>query len=198
MSLHPASAPGFPVVTLASSFGGVAALRRIVAALPRDFPAAVVAVQHLPADLTSHLPRVLGWRARLAVGWARAGERLCPGRVYLAPRARHLLVLPGDRLALSDSPKVCFTRPAADVLFTSAAGACGSRVVAVVLTGFGSDGADGVVAVKAAGGVVLAQDAATSDEGAMPAAAVATGAVDQVLPLGEIAAALVRLVAAPV
>ncbi len=144
----------------------------------------------------SALAAVLAARTELPVRDAVDGDRLRPGVVLVAPPDRHLVVGPGDTLRLTQSAPVRGVRPSADVLFGSLAAACGPRIVAVVLTGFGSDGADGVVTVKQAGGTVLAQDEETSEIYGMPLAAVATGAVDRVLPLGEIAAALVGLVGA--
>ncbi|MBO0686482.1 MAG: chemotaxis protein CheB, partial [Candidatus Dormibacteraeota bacterium] len=121
--------------------------------------------------------------------------RLRVGQVRIAPPDRHLLVNPDGSLGLSQSELVHFVRPSADLLFESAAAALGRRVVAVVLTGSGSDGAMGVTAVKKMGGTVIAQDEATSEFFGMPGAAIRAGSVDFVLPLAEIPRMITSLVA---
>lgn len=113
-----------------------------------------------------------------------------------APPNRHLLVSAGGELTLTSTELVHFVRPSADLLFESVAGAYGSRAVACVLTGSGSDGAMGVSAVKSRGGTVIAEDPESAEFKGMPMAAVGTGAVDFVLPLGEIAAVIRGLVEA--
>lgn len=130
---------------------------------------------------------VLSRRTELAVKLAEADERIEAGTVYIAPPDRHLLVSPEGVLSLSNSELVHFVRPSADLLFESLAGAYGDRAIVCVLTGSGGDGAMGVDAVKSRGGTVIVQDPASAQFRGMPEAAVATGAVDFVLPLGEIA-----------
>ena len=114
--------------------------------------------------------------------------------VFTAPPDHHLLVNPDETLSLSQGPKVNYARPAADPLFESAAACLGPRLIAVVLTGGESDGSLGVQFVKQHRGIVIAQNAASSEKPNMPLAAIKTGAVDYILPLDEIALALVRLV----
>jgi two-component system chemotaxis response regulator CheB len=188
-------APPVGVVVLAASAGGLAALTRVLAALPEDFPAPLVVVQHLDPRHRSLMAEILGRRVPLPVKQAETGDRLAPGQVYVAPPDRHLLIGPEGVLSLTDSERVHWVRPSADLLFESAAVYFGPRAVAVVLSGTGRDGDEGVRAVKRAGGTVLVQDHATSEFFGMPAAAIATGSVDLVLPLGEIAPALVALAA---
>jgi two-component system, chemotaxis family, protein-glutamate methylesterase/glutaminase len=132
----------------------------------------------------------------LTVKEAEAGDMLVPGTAFIAPPNKHLLVNPGGTLSLSDSELVHFVRPSADLLFESVAGSFKERAIAVVLTGTGNDGAMGVRAIKKMGGTVIAQDEATSDFFGMPGGAIQTGNVDFVLPLNEIAPALVTLVMA--
>jgi two-component system chemotaxis response regulator CheB len=182
------------VVALAASSGGLAALTRVLSALPADFPAAVLVVQHLVKDHPSLLAEILRCRILLPVEDARGGERLTAGRVFLAPPDHHLIVGPDGVLSLTQAPPVHFVRPSADVLFASIADSVGPGGIAVVLTGTGCDGADGVIAVKSHGGLVIVQDEATSAAFGMPGAAFATGSADRVLPLAEIAPALVALV----
>ena len=126
---------------------------------------------------------------------ATPGERLQPGRILLAPADHHLLVEPDGRVALSTAARVQFVRPAADVLFASVAPVFTTRVIAVVLTGWGSDGTHGIQVVKHWGGTVIAQDEASAEAFQMSRSAIATGDVDAVLSLEQIAPALVVQVA---
>jgi two-component system chemotaxis response regulator CheB len=125
---------------------------------------------------------------------AEEGESIAPGTVYIAPPDRHLRANPNCTLALTQTELVHFVRPWADLLFESVAASFRERVIAVVLTGSGSDGSMGVTAVKPMGGTVIAQDEPTSQFFSMPSAAIETGPVDFVLPLDEIPARLVLLV----
>jgi two-component system chemotaxis response regulator CheB len=184
----------FDVIALAASAGGLAALSHILAALPADFPAAMVIVQHLDPRHRSLMADILSRRTRLQVKQAEEGDRLYPATVYIAPPNRHLLVNPDGSLSLTQSELVHFVRPSADLLFESVAASYKDRAIAVVLTGTGSDGAMGVRAIKKMGGTVIAQDEQTSEFFGMPSAAIQSGSVDFILPLDEIAAALVTLV----
>jgi two-component system, chemotaxis family, protein-glutamate methylesterase/glutaminase len=191
----PDPAPGFEVVALAASAGGLTALRLVVSHLPAGFPAAVLIVLHMAPNQPSSLAAILGRSTPLPVKQASDGERLVKGHIYTASPDYHLLVQADGTVALSHEPRVHYSRPSADVLFESAARAFGPRAVAVVLTGSGSDGAAGVRAVKDQGGAVIAQDEASSEHFSMPRAAIDTGSVDQILPLAQIGPALVALVA---
>lgn len=182
------------MVAIGASLGGMAALREVLGALPADLPAAVLVVQHLEPNRSSVLARILDQCGPLAAAEAAGGETVEAGRVYVSPPGRHLVMEPGGRLALSDAPRVRYSRPSADTLFLSVAEHAPGPVVAVVLTGFQSDGSGGVDAVRARGGTVIAQDEATSLAFGMPGSAIATGAVHHVLPLPEIAPMIVRLV----
>jgi two-component system chemotaxis response regulator CheB len=166
----------------------------VLGGLPADFPASIVVVQHLDPRHRSLMADILSRHTRIAVKQAVAGELVQAGIVYIAPPDRHLLVNPDGSLGLTQSELVHFVRPSADLLFESVAASFRDRAIAVVLTGSGSDGAMGAKAVKEVGGTVIAQDEATSEFFAMPSAAIQTGAVDFVLPLDEIAAALMTLV----
>lgn len=188
------STPPPCLVVIASSLGGIQALRHILSALPADLPASVVVVQHLEPGRRSRLAEVLGMVSALPVSEARGGEALDDGRVFVAPPGRHVVVDGGGRLQLSDAPPVRFSRPAADPLFASAAERFGAGVVGVVLTGCDSDGSLGVRAIKEAGGIVLVQDPATATVESMPRNAIATGTADDVLPLEQIAGRIVQAV----
>jgi two-component system, chemotaxis family, protein-glutamate methylesterase/glutaminase len=127
---------------------------------------------------------------------AHEGVRAEAGTIYIAPPNRHLLVGAHGTLRLSDSELVHFVRPSADLLFESVAGSYGPRAIACVLTGTGSDGAMGVSAVKSRGGTVIAEDPELAEFKGMPEAAVASGVVDFMLPLDEIATVIRGLVEA--
>jgi two-component system, chemotaxis family, protein-glutamate methylesterase/glutaminase len=186
--------PGFEIVALAASAGGLKALTDVLASLPADFPAALVVVQHLDPRHRSLMAEILNKRTALPVAEAREGDRLEPGRAYIAPPNRHLLVNPDHTLSLTQTELVHFVRPSADLLFESAAASYRERAIAVVLSGSGKDGAMGVKAIKKMGGTVIVQDERTSEFFGMPEAAQQTGMADFVLPLHEIAPALQTLV----
>jgi two-component system chemotaxis response regulator CheB len=186
----------FDVVALAASSGGIAALQQVLQSLPADFPAAVSLVQHVGAASPGLLPGILARTSGIPVAHAVDGEALRPGRAYVAPPDRHLLVTRDRRVMLTRGTKVRFCRPAADPLFVSAAGTWGGRCLGVVLTGASNDGAAGVQAIKWAGGMSIAQDPLTAEAASMPRSAIATGCVDLVLPLHSIGPAIVALVMA--
>ena len=191
---RPASAQATPVA-LAASAGGIEALSVVLALLPAGFPAPVIVLEHLLPDHVSVLPEILDRRTVLRVKEAKAGDRLLPGVVYVAPPDSHTTVRDGQ-IALDSGPPVRYVRPSADRLFESLADAFGDLALVVVLSGTGSDGAAGVRAIKKAGGTVIAQDVETAAFPGMPRAAIDTGAVDAVLSLSEIPAMLVALVGA--
>lgn len=184
----------FDIVAFAASAGGINALQEVLEVLPEDFPAAVVVVQHLDPRHRSLMADIMSRHSRLKVKQAEADDEIEPGKVYIAPPNLHLLVSPHKTLTLTESELVHFVRPSADLLLESMATTYKDRAIAVVLTGTGSDGAMGVAAVKKMGGTVIAQDEATAEFSGMPAAAIATGNVDFVMPLDEIGGALVQLV----
>jgi len=193
-SSQPISDTAFAIVALAASAGGLTALSRVLAALPAGFPAPLVVVQHLDPRHRSLMAEILSRRTPLRVKQAEDGEHVGPATVYIAPPNRHLLVNSDGTLSLTQSQLVHFLRPSADLLFESVAASYGERAIAVVLTGTGNDGALGVKAIKKMEGTVIAQDEATAEFFGMPGAAIRSGSVDFVLPLDEIAMALVTLV----
>jgi len=183
------------VVCIAASTGGPAALAQIIPALPAWPDTAVLIVQHMPAGFTASFARRLDAASALTVHEAADGEPLRAGHAYVAPGGTHLRVhgspdLP--RLALSEDPPQWGVRPAADPLFASVAQLFGANAIGVVLTGMGRDGADGLLAVRHAGGRAVVQDVATSVVPGMPEAARKLAGVDVVAPLHEIAAAIGR------
>ena len=189
-------ATAFEVIALAASAGGLKAITRVLSALPQDLPAAVLVVQHLDPRHRSLMADILSRSTTLRVNEAARGERVQPGTAYIAPPNRHLLVDSEGTLELSQSELVHFVRPSADLLFESVAASYRERAIAVVLSGTGTDGAMGVRAVKKTGGTVIVQEPASSEFRGMPAAAEQTGRADFILPLDEIAPAIMTLLEA--
>jgi two-component system chemotaxis response regulator CheB len=182
-------------IVIGVSTGGPNALARLMPALPADLPVPVMIVQHMPPTFTALLAERLAKVCRVPVKEAAGGERLGPRQAWVAPGGYHLEVgpgAPGRALRVNTLAAENSCRPAADVLFRSAAAAYGAGTLAVVLTGMGYDGTRGCEAVRAAGGQVLAQDEATSVVWGMPGSVARAGLADQVLPLDELAAAIAR------
>jgi two-component system, chemotaxis family, protein-glutamate methylesterase/glutaminase len=181
------------VIVLAASAGGLAAISEVLSGLSMDFPAPIVIVQHLEPYHPSRMVEILRYRFLMPIKQAEEGDVLQSGKIYIAPPNYHVLVNPDSTLSLSSAPKVNFSRPAADLLFESAAISLQGRAIAVVLTGRGQDGAMGIQAIKQGGGLVLVQNQSTATYFGMPGAAIATGVVDYILPIDKIAAKLVAL-----
>jgi two-component system, chemotaxis family, protein-glutamate methylesterase/glutaminase len=186
-------APPYAVLAIASSAGGVSALRAVLGDLGDSFPAPILVVQHLDPRHETILPGVLARRTSLKVKLAEDREQAVAGVVYIAPPNHHLLIGRGDTLSLTETELVHFVRPSADLLFESVAAHYADRAVAVVLTGSGSDGSMGVRAVKSRGGTVLVQDPDEAEFTGMPRAALATNTADFVLSLSEIGPVIQRL-----
>ena len=184
----------FDLIVVAASAGGVEALRTIFAALPAQFPVPIAVVQHRSMQLPNMLSHILNRQTRLRVKTAEAGETPQPGTIHLAPPDRHLSITADGSFGLTEGSLIHYTHSAADPLFRSAAEVYRERVIAVVLTGRAGDAAEGARAVGLAGGIVLAQNEATSQVFSMPKATIATGQVDAVLAIEEIGPALIRLV----
>jgi len=177
-------APATSAVVIAASTGGPRALSEVVANLPESLEAAVLIVQHMPADFLTSFARRLAQLGPLPVDVARNNEKVIGGRVYLAPGDRHMRIAAKADCAVihTDSgPLVCGVRPSADPLFESAAQVFGENVVGVVLTGMGRDGSDGLRAIRAAGGGAIVQDRASSIIYGMPRAALAAAGADRVV-----------------
>ena len=183
------------VIAMAASAGGIRALQTVLSALPRDLPAAVVVVQHRTASSEpNHLRAILARATAMPVVVAAGDQIIEPGHLYLARSDLHLTVSPEGRFTYVNGRKIRFLSSSANPLFESAAVAFKNRLVAVVLTGSGSDASDGVQNVKAHGGLVIAQDPSSAEHAGMPAAAVLSGSVDFILPLEEIGPALDAIV----
>ncbi|MBV6416122.1 MAG: Chemotaxis response regulator protein-glutamate methylesterase [Steroidobacteraceae bacterium] len=176
------------VIAIGASTGGTEAIKRVLATLPADSPGIVIA-QHLPGAFSAAFARRLDAGCELRVREAVDGQPLLPGHAFVAPGGRHLaLVREGRRYLcrLREGPAVNRHKPSVDVLFESVAAAAGRDAIGVLLTGMGRDGAQGLCAMREAGGMTIAQDEATSVVWGMPGEAIALGAAAQVLPLGAI------------
>ncbi len=196
-----ARASGQPVDILAigTSTGGPNALGAVIPQLPADFPVPVVVVQHMPPVFTRLLAERLNSCSALSVHEGESGKLLEPGQVWIAPGNHHLTVArKGTRvmLDLNQEPPENSCRPAVDVLFRSVARTYGPNVLAVVMTGMGSDGARGAIHIREAGGGIVVQDEASSVVWGMPGAVVGAGAADKICSLLEISQEIVRRVRA--
>jgi two-component system, chemotaxis family, protein-glutamate methylesterase/glutaminase len=180
------SAGKFPFIVLASSTGGPATLMKFIPYFPKDFPGAVLLVQHMPGNFTAQFSSQLAEVSRIKVKEAEAGEIIVPGHLYVCPGSHHLRVSPTGRISLDDGPRVSGYRPCADLALESAAEYAGPMTIGVILTGMGNDGAKGAQAVHSVGGHVIAQDESTAVIFGMPQEAIKTGAVEQVLPIEAI------------
>ena len=176
----------FPLVVLASSTGGPATLMKLIPYFAKDFPGAVILVQHMPGNFTSQFSAQLAEVSQIRVKEAEAGEIIMPGQLYVCPGSHHLRVSPTGRISLDDGPRIAGYRPCADLTFESAAEYAGPMSIGVILTGMGNDGAKGVQTIRSVGGHVIAQDESTAVIFGMPQEAIKTGAVDQVLPMEAI------------
>ena len=176
----------YELVVVGCSWGGLAALGRLLDHLPEDVDLPIVVAQHRgPDSLRGVLEATLRRRRPRPVVEVEDKDPIAPGRVYLAPPDYHLLVEPGS-FALSVDEHVQYARPSIDVLFESAADAYGARVIGVVLTGANADGAAGLARIAERGGAAIVQDPSRSLRRAMPDAAIAATTADAVLPLEEI------------
>jgi len=184
------------VVAIAASTGGPAAVQQIIADLPADFPVAILLVQHISRGFVEGFAAWLNTAGPLRVRVASDGEPLRPGTVYIAPDDHHLGVADRFRIALASTPPINRFRPSANHLFASVAGQFGSAAVAVMLTGMGDDGCEGLAAIRREGGRIVAQDEKTSVVFGMPGAAIQAGLADWTLPIQEIAPTLRSLVVA--
>jgi two-component system, chemotaxis family, protein-glutamate methylesterase/glutaminase len=186
----PRSQNKFPLVVIAASTGGPATLMKFFPSFPREFPGAAIVVQHMPGSFTSQFSQQLSETCAVRAKEAEAGEILAPGTIYVCPGSHHMRVSSTGRVMLDDGPRILGYRPCADVTLESAAAYAGAMCIGVILTGMGNDGTRGAQAVKDAGGYVIAQDEATSVIFGMNGEAIRAGAVDQVLPIDDIFAAI--------
>jgi two-component system chemotaxis response regulator CheB len=182
------------IIAIGVSTGGPHALQFVLSQIPADFPCAIIIVQHMPEGFTEMFARRLDECCGVDVQEARSGDLLVAGRALICPGNRHIMVrrMPrGDMVVLSDGLPINGHRPSADVLFHSIAQEFGPTAVGVLMTGMGEDGAEGLGAIKAAGGVTLAQSEDTCVVSGMPRAAILKGYVAKILPLDALGAFLV-------
>jgi len=185
----------FPIVVLGASTGGPATVMRLAPGFTREFPAAVLLVQHMPAAFTTQFAVQLAEFTGIRVKEAELNEAIQPGTIYICPGAQHLRLSPTGRVELdATSGRIEGYLPNIDVTMESVASFAGPMSIGVVLTGMGSDGARGARAIKTAGGFVIAQDEATSVIFGMNAEAIKAGVVDQVLGIDDIYSGLEKRV----
>jgi two-component system chemotaxis response regulator CheB len=178
------------VVVIGTSTGGPPALQAIIPRLPQVMPCAVLVVQHMPVGFTRSLAERLDARSAVEVREARHDDVVRPGSVLIAPAGQHMKLRRRGadiRVWLDDEPRAALHRPSVDVLMASAAKVYGTRALGVVLTGMGSDGVEGLRAIRAAGGLTLAESEETCVIYGMPKAAVEAGVVDKAVPLTRMA-----------
>lgn len=186
------------VVAIGASTGGPRVVEQLLSTLPAHYAPAVLVVQHMADGFVTGLITWLRRRCPLSIKIAEDGDLLQSGKVLFAPASVHLSVQPGGRVRLHDDEPVLGCRPSVDVAFQSIAKAYGSRAAGVLLTGMGTDGAAGLLAIRRAGGKTLVQDEASCAIFGMPRAAIELGAAQQVLPPAGIARSLIALHAARV
>jgi two-component system chemotaxis response regulator CheB len=174
------------IITICASTGGPRALYTILSRLPGNLNGCILVVQHMPGKFTSMLADRLNKSSPLTISEVRGGESLYAGSVYIAPGGKHMEVSREGRLIISEKPKEHSVRPSCDVTFRSVA-PMGERVLAIILTGMGKDGSEGLAFIKKENGKVIVEDASTSVIFGMPKAAIGTGYVDKVVPLHDIA-----------
>jgi two-component system, chemotaxis family, protein-glutamate methylesterase/glutaminase len=185
----------FPIVVLGASTGGPATVMRLAPGFTRDFPAAVILVQHMPAAFTTQYALQLAEFTGIRVKEAEPNEPIQPGTLYICPGGQHLRVTPTGRVELdANSGRIEGYLPNIDVTMESVARFAGAMSIGAVLTGMGSDGARGARQIKNAGGYVVAQDESTSVIFGMPAEAIKAGVVDQVLGIDDIYSAIEKRV----
>ncbi len=184
------------IVAIGASAGGIDALFFLAGSLPQDFPASILVTLHLPEGHRSELDKLLSRVGPMRAAFAADGEEIAPGRIYLAPPERHLLLF-GRRLTLGVGPRENHARPAIDPMFRSVAICCGPRAIGVVLTGDMQDGASGLWALRGCGGIAVAQDPADAASPAMPRAAISHAQPQHVAPLKEIPPLIEKLARQP-
>ena len=184
------------IVAIGSSTGGPKALQEVIPLLPADFPFPLLLVQHMPKAFTGPFAQRLSGISHIKVLEAEGGEIIKPGTAYLAPGDKHMSIKrdgkDGVRIFISEEPKDLINRPSVTVMMKSVAEEYHEKSIAVMLTGMGSDGLDGMSAIKKYGGSTIAQDEATCVVYGMPKAVVDAGVVDKVLPIYKIAEEIIR------
>jgi len=185
--------PSRDIVVIGASRGGVEALQGIVAALPPNLQSTLLIVLHTTPTHVSQIPAILSAAGPLPAEHGRNGARIECGHIYVAPPDHHMTVGPIGFIQLNQGPKDNYTRPAADPLFRSAASIYGSRAIGIILTGGGSDGTKGLIAIEQAGGLAIVQDPDDALDPDMPMSALLRDNPNLCLPLSEIPGVIIRL-----
>lgn len=194
-TVAPSGAVKRDVVAIGVSTGGPPAVQKILSALPADFPASIVIAQHMPQAFTGPFAKRLDGLCKISVKEAENGDRLKPGCAYIAPGGQHLMLKQAVSrvdLVVTPEPASALYKPSANVLITSAADAVGRRTLGVILTGMGSDGMEGIRALKQKGGRALAQSDSTCVVYGMPKAVVDAGLSDDIVDIDDMAQAIVN------
>jgi len=189
------SLPPNRIIAIGISTGGPNALQFVLSQIPGDYPASILVVQHMPEGFTEMFARRLDECCALDVHEAKSGDLLVAGRVLICPGNRHMMVrrMPrGDMAVLSDGPPINGHRPSVDILFHSVAQEFGLTAVGVLMTGMGEDGAEGLGAIKSAGGMTIAQSEDTCVVSGMPRAAILKGYANKIVPLDSLGSFLVN------
>ena len=186
----------YQAIVIGASAGGLAALAKIFAVLPEDFPLPIIIAQHLHLSQDDGYLNYFKGRTILQVKDPDDKEKIKQGHIYFAPPNYHLLIEKDKTLSLSIDPKVKYSRPSIDVLFESAADVYSSLLIGIILTGANDDGATGLKAIKERNGLTIVQDPLTAEVEYMPQAAISAVEVDHILPISEIGPFLCSLVKA--
>ena len=184
------------IIAVGVSTGGPKALNSLVPALSANIPVPIVAVQHMPPLFTTSLTQNLDRISGLRVVEGKNGDKLKPGWMYFAPGGKHMVIRGSSSspvIGINDSPPVHHSRPSVDVLFRSVGRIFSGNVLTLIMTGMGSDGADGVSSIRRTGGYSLVQDEATSVVWGMPGVVAERGCADEILPLPEIPARIMQI-----
>jgi len=184
----------FKIIGIASSTGGPKTVRKILSKLPATFPIPIVIVQHISQGFTKGLVDWWNNECSIEIQEAKDGDKLCSGRVYVAPSFVHMAVTKNERIKLEDTPPVGGHKPSANVLFSSIAEVYSKTAIGIILTGMGDDGAIGIKAIKDAGGFTIAQDEKSCAIFGMPKVAIEMGAIDKVISLDDIPDEIIRMV----
>ena len=182
------------VIAIGASTGGTEAIAEVLTRMPANTPPIVI-TQHIPPVFSLAFANRLNQLCAMEVKEAADGDVLLSGRVLIAPGNFHMVLRRSGntvRVQIKDGPQVCYQRPSVDVMFASVAETCGSNAVGVILTGMGADGAQGLLRMKRAGAVTIAQDEASCVVFGMPREAIRAGAVDRTLPLTQVAGAILE------
>jgi two-component system, chemotaxis family, protein-glutamate methylesterase/glutaminase len=181
----------YHLIAIGASAGGLPALMKLLGKMKDEIPAILI-VQHLDPRHKSQIPQLLARKTGKRIKEAQDGEPIVSGTVYVGPADEHLLVGNG-KIQLAHSRLIRFSRPSIDVMFASVAATYGNRAIAVILSGSNRDGADGIAAIKRAGGITMAQNPDSAEYRVMPQAAIDTGCVDLVVPLDKMGERLSQL-----